>query len=129
MNQRILISNIACGLLTAAFSLAAPLFIAPASAQVQRTVLLEEGTNWACGPCAQLNPLVEEFPASHKGNILQLSYHPTQTLDLFDIAGAKRETLQSNSTVIHLSVEGLTNGVYHYNLRGTNERGMITVIH
>ncbi len=43
---------------------------------VPRTVLLEEGTNWGCGPCAALNPGVESFLNQHEGSIIHLAYHP-----------------------------------------------------
>ncbi len=43
---------------------------------VPRTVLLEEGTNWSCVPCAQANPGVEAFLQSHGDSIIQIAYHP-----------------------------------------------------
>lgn len=43
---------------------------------VPRTVLLEEGTNWSCGPCASMNPGVEAFLKQHEGNVIHLAYHP-----------------------------------------------------
>ncbi|MDP4199098.1 MAG: Omp28-related outer membrane protein [Bacteroidota bacterium] len=43
---------------------------------VPRTVLLEEGTNWSCGPCAQVNPFLEAFLQSHGDSIIQIAYHP-----------------------------------------------------
>jgi hypothetical protein len=46
------------------------------SQSVPRTVLLEEGTNWACPPCAVANPYIEQFVKEHIGSVIQLSYHP-----------------------------------------------------
>ena len=43
---------------------------------VPRTVLFEEGTNWACPPCAVANPYIEQFIKEHAGGVLQISYHP-----------------------------------------------------
>ena len=49
----------------------------PVRAQlVPRTVLLEEGTNWSCPPCAQLNPYLEAWLATHGDSIIQIAYHP-----------------------------------------------------
>lgn len=53
------------------------LVVTTARAQlVPRTVLLEEGTNWSCGPCAVANPGVEAFLQSHGDSIIQIAYHP-----------------------------------------------------
>jgi len=43
---------------------------------VSRTVLLEEGTNWACPPCAIANPYIEQFVKEHAGSVIHLAYHP-----------------------------------------------------
>jgi len=43
---------------------------------VRRTVLLEEGTNWSCGPCATWNPTVEEWLAEKGDSVIHLCYHP-----------------------------------------------------
>ena len=43
---------------------------------VPRTVLLEEGTNWSCGPCKLYNPNVDKFLAAHEGSVIHLAYHP-----------------------------------------------------
>ncbi len=49
-----------------------------ASAQlVPRTVLVEEGTNWGCPPCATYNPGLEAFLNQHEGSIIHLAYHPS----------------------------------------------------
>ncbi len=53
------------------------LLTSSASAQlVRRTVLLEEGTNWACPPCAQLNPGLEAWLETKGDSIIQIAYHP-----------------------------------------------------
>jgi hypothetical protein len=46
------------------------------SALVPRTVLVEEGTNWRCGPCAVYNPNVDQFLSAHEGSVIHLAYHP-----------------------------------------------------
>jgi hypothetical protein len=46
------------------------------SQSVRRTVLLEEGTNWSCGPCATWNPTVEEWLAEKGDSVIHLCYHP-----------------------------------------------------
>ncbi|GEM_PF-3667769 len=52
-------------------------FALSANAQsVPRTVLVEEGTNWSCGPCAAYNPGLESFLNQHIGNVIHLAYHP-----------------------------------------------------
>lgn len=43
---------------------------------VPRTVLVEEGTNWRCGPCFTYNPNVDKFLAAHEGSAIHLAYHP-----------------------------------------------------
>jgi hypothetical protein len=55
-----------------------PSWVAPAlrAQLVPRTVLVEEGTNWGCGPCAAYNPGLEAFLDQHEGSIIHLAYHP-----------------------------------------------------
>jgi hypothetical protein len=43
---------------------------------VPRTVLMEEGTNWSCPPCATANPYIETFLNQHVGNVIHIAYHP-----------------------------------------------------
>ncbi|MFI5202055.1 MAG: Omp28-related outer membrane protein, partial [Candidatus Kapaibacterium sp.] len=57
--------------------LAACFFVPSLRAQlVPRTVLVEEGTNWGCPPCATYNPGLEAFLNQHEGSIIHLAYHP-----------------------------------------------------
>jgi len=63
-------------LLTVSF-LAPTLFTPTLRAQlVPRTVLVEEGTNWSCPPCAAYNPGLETFLDQHEGSVIHLAYHP-----------------------------------------------------
>ncbi|HEX5315128.1 MAG TPA: thioredoxin family protein, partial [Candidatus Kapabacteria bacterium] len=52
-----------------------PSWVAPAlrAQLVPRTVLVEEGTNWGCGPCAAYNPGLEAFLDQHEGSIIHLA--------------------------------------------------------
>ena len=43
---------------------------------VPRTILVEEGTNWSCPPCATYNPGIETFLNQHEGGVIHLAYHP-----------------------------------------------------
>ena len=43
---------------------------------VPRTVLLEEGTNWSCPPCAALNPSLEAWLQTKGDSVIQIAYHP-----------------------------------------------------
>ena len=71
---------------------AACFFVPSLRAQlVPRTVLVEEGTNWGCPPCAMYNPGLEAFLNQHEGSAIHLAYHPdwpsaTDPMYLNDIA-------------------------------------------
>ncbi len=45
------------------------------TAQTQRIVLLEEGTNASCSPCATYNPVLQSFYANHFGGVISVRYH------------------------------------------------------
>jgi len=63
---------------TAFFLLLSACFFVPSlrAQLVPRTVLVEEGTNWACPPCAMYNPGLETFLNQHEGSVIHLAYHP-----------------------------------------------------
>ncbi|HZK76317.1 MAG TPA: Omp28-related outer membrane protein [Candidatus Kapabacteria bacterium] len=68
---------------TAFFLLLAACFFVPSllapslrAQLVPHTVLVEEGTNWGCPPCAAYNPGVESFLNQHEGSVIHLAYHP-----------------------------------------------------
>ncbi len=44
-------------------------------AGIHRSVLLEEGTNSSCGPCASQNPALDAFIAGHFDDIVAVKYH------------------------------------------------------
>lgn len=46
-----------------------------ADAQQYRKVIIEEGTNASCGPCATQNPRFKKWISDHKGRVIPVIYH------------------------------------------------------
>ncbi len=84
-------------------------------AGIRRSVLLEEGTNTSCGPCASQNPALDAFIAEHFADVVAVKYHAwwPSSSDPMYVANSSENTNRINYYSIYGVPDVVMDGVTH----------------